>query len=165
MPKAPAKLSASELDLVDSLARFYEAQGGARIGGRVLGLLMIVDGPLSLDELATILKASRASISTNVRALSSAGMIEHHTFPGDRRDYYRFSDTAWEQRIHTGITALERFRAIAEKALATVPATNAVARERLVGMSEFCKLFEDLEREALEKWRKKLAKKKAARKP
>src|SRR5689334_17285580 len=111
MPK-PHKLTAGELELVERLARFYEAQGAPRIGGRVLGLLMLVEGPMSLDELATTLKASRASISTNVRQLAAAGMLDHHTFPGDRRDYYRFSDAAWEQRIHKGVAALRSFGAI-----------------------------------------------------
>jgi DNA-binding transcriptional regulator GbsR (MarR family) len=157
MSKAP-KLTASELDLVEGLARFYEAQGAPRIGGRVLGLLMIVDQPLSLDGLATTLKASRASISTNVRQLETAGMIEHHTFAGDRRDYYRFSDKAWEQRIKTGLTALRSFREIAERGLANLPNDNATARARLDEMRAFCVLFEELEDVALKRWRKTTAK-------
>lgn len=155
----PNKLTASELELVEGLARFYEAQGAPRIGGRVLGLLMLVDVPMSLGELATTLKASRASISTNVRQLEAAGLIEHHTFPGDRRDYYRFSDKAWEQRINTGLAALRSFREVAENGLSRIPSRNAVARERLTEMRAFCTLFESAELVALEQWRDRTAKK------
>src|SRR5439155_617535 len=82
-------LSASALEFIEAVGLFFERLGIARIGGRILGLLMLAERPLTLDEMAGLLLVSRASISTNARMSVAAGLVEHVSWPGDRRDYYR----------------------------------------------------------------------------
>jgi hypothetical protein len=45
---------------VESMGRYLGQYGLSRIGGRLLGLLMIAEEPLSLDDMATTLSVSRA---------------------------------------------------------------------------------------------------------
>ncbi len=54
---------------IEGMGMYFENQGIPRIGGRMLGLLMIAHRPLSAEDLARILKVSRASLSTNFRSL------------------------------------------------------------------------------------------------
>src|SRR5436309_4951811 len=85
---------------VEGMGRYFEQFGLSRIGGRVLGLLMLAEEPLSLDDMATTLSVSRASISTNIRLATASGLAELVTKPGDRRDYYLFTDDAWGHSLH-----------------------------------------------------------------
>jgi DNA-binding transcriptional regulator GbsR (MarR family) len=78
---------------VEKMGLLFEADGNSRTAGRLLGLLMLSPRPYSLDELAELLKVSKASISTNARALERYGTIERSTRVGDRRDYYQVADT------------------------------------------------------------------------
>src|SRR5437660_10909350 len=93
---------ADAIVLSPEVQRFIEAIGGyftqyglPRVAGRLLGLVMVVDRPLTLDDMAAALGVSRASISTNIRLIESVGFVERVTVPKDRRDYYRCSDDPW----------------------------------------------------------------------
>jgi len=92
------KLSQAELAFIERAGQHYEKTYGiARIGGRILGLLMIAAAPLTSEEIGGALTVSHGSISTNLRMLSALGLAEMVTLPGDRRDYYRFSPVAWDE--------------------------------------------------------------------
>ena len=63
-----------------------EADGLPRIAGRIFGLLLISEDALSLDKLASELRVSKASVSTNARMLEHRGVLEQVSRPADRRD-------------------------------------------------------------------------------
>lgn len=84
---------------IENIARYYEGFGIPRIGGRMFALLLVASNPLSAEQIAELLKASRSSISTNVRGLVANGWVEKVTVLGDRTEYYRFSPTAWDRVI------------------------------------------------------------------
>src|SRR5579883_1380571 len=108
---------ADDRPLPESLARFveglglyFEEFGLPRIGGRLLGLLMVTDRPLALDEIARRLLVSRASVSTNARLVLAARLGERVGIPGDRRDYYAFSPRAWDAIVEVDIDGVRRLR-------------------------------------------------------
>ena len=76
-------------EFIEMMGRHLEEEGTARIAGRLLGLLLLSDDPLSLDEAAERLQVSKGSISMNARLLEGWGVAERVTRPGDRRDFYR----------------------------------------------------------------------------
>lgn len=84
---------------IENIARYYEGYGIPRIGGRMFALLLVALNPLSAEQIAELLKASRSSVSTNVRGLVANGWVEKVTVLGDRTEYYRFSPTAWDRVI------------------------------------------------------------------
>ncbi len=131
---------------------YSEQYGIARIGGRILGLLMIADRPLSLDEIATRLRVSRASVSTNIRLATANDLAELVTFPGDRRDYYRMIEDAWGHGMRTEIAAIPALRRLAERGLAALGPGESAAREQLEEMINFCDFAMEERRGVLERW-------------
>jgi DNA-binding MarR family transcriptional regulator len=148
------------LTLSPEIQRFIEAIGGyftqyglPRIAGRLLGLAMVVDRPLTLDDMAAALGVSRASVSTNIRLIESVGFVDRVTIPKDRRDYYRCSSDPWEARIRSGIVQIDALGAIARRGLAAVAEGETYARAHLEDLAEFCEFLLEEERGLLQRWR------------
>lgn len=77
---------------IEKVGQHFESEGMSRIGGRILGYMLLQRDPRSLDEIADALHVSKASISSNTRFLEGYGLLERVTLPGDRRDYYELGD-------------------------------------------------------------------------
>jgi len=99
---------AAVLEWVERLAKYCADQDGVPlIAGRVLGWLMICDPPeQSAQQIATAIGASRASLSTNLRLLSSVGFVRVLTKPATRTVFYRVDDDAWEKVVQRQIASL-----------------------------------------------------------
>jgi DNA-binding transcriptional regulator GbsR (MarR family) len=143
--------------LIDAVGLFFEDAGVPRIGGRLLGLLLLAERPLSLDEVARTLSVSRASVSTNSRMLLYTGMIERVSFPGDRRDYYQFSARGWEGSVEADIKATRTLLRIMTETLATLDPANAAGRMRLHESVAFYSFIAEELTAMLERWRTRAA--------
>ena len=125
--------------------RFIEEQGLRsqdeglpRIAGRMLGLLIFDGRPRSFGELATELKVSRASISTNARLLQTLGAIERTTVPGDRQDYFQLSEDPYARILDGALERAERARQAIERSRRALPAAgHAGPRRRLQDYERF----------------------------
>jgi DNA-binding transcriptional regulator GbsR (MarR family) len=156
-PQAPPlqvqPLSPEAQAFVESMGVYFERYTLSRIGGRLLGLLLVADRPLSLDDLANILSVSRASVSTNMRLILATGLAELMTLPGDRHDYYQFTHDTWERALLIDIDATHLLRKLAERGLEAIATSENTAREHLDSMIEFCDLALADRRATLERWR------------
>src|SRR5512140_2592865 len=85
---AKVKLTPELSRFIQHMGGYFEGSGVPRIGGLILGLLIIAHEPLSAEQIAAILKISRASVSTNFRILSAAGLAERFTSHDDHVTYY-----------------------------------------------------------------------------
>ncbi len=146
MTPAPGDGAPESGQLVEELAHAFGAFGVPRMAGRLLGQLLVSTEPYeTLDSLAGVLGASKASMSTMARLLVSAGLIERVAVPGGRRDHYRIRPGAWPElnsdrvealsrlgavaaRGGEGLGELARFCAIAERDLRSLP--NRVRQQR-----------------------------------
>ena len=125
--------------------RFIEEQGLRsqdeglpRIAGRMLGLLIFDGRPRSFGELATELKVSRASISTNARLLQTLGAIERTTVPGDRQDYFQLSEDPYARILDGALERAERSRLAIQKFRDALPTTGQNGpRRRLKEYGDF----------------------------
>ncbi|WP_344424843.1 transcriptional regulator [Amycolatopsis minnesotensis] len=113
------------------------------ITGRVLGWLMICDPPeQSAGEIADTIQASRASLTSNMRLLTSIGLVRRARRPGERTAYYRIEDDAWQKVIQRKLDSLGAFNDIAEEgeALAGRAGTDTarikVAKESLTWLRD-----------------------------
>lgn len=149
----PGAMSPELEQFIESMGVYFEHYGVPRIGGRVIGLLIAARRPLSLDDMAEALRVSRASVSTNVRMAMNYGLAELVTFPGDRRDYYRYPDNAWERDILVNIEAIVALRRLAKRGLAATAPDNQVARARLDELRDFCDFTLGEMHGWLERWR------------
>lgn len=142
-----------ERDFVERLGLMMEAEGMPRIAGRIFGYLMIHEGSYSLDELAERLRVSKASVSTNARQLERLGVLERVGVPGDRRDYYRMDEDAWERMLEVAQRRWEVLRAQLTATAAVLPDEMEAGRRRLIQAEQFHLLMIDGMDRMLERWR------------
>ena len=148
------KLSPELTRFIESMGMYFENQGIPRIGGRILGLLMISHEALSAEEIAKILKVSRASISTNIRLLVSSGLVDKTSVLHDRTTYFAFSEAALEQRMTVGIQSAAIFKKVAEQGLVALPEKDS-ARIRMQRSIEWSDLLVQSFQKAIHEWRKR----------
>ncbi len=142
---------------IEQMGLASEANGFSRIAGRMIGYLLIEDRPHSLDEIVEQLQVSKGSVSTNARLLEHYGIIERHSIPGDRRDYYRIGERPWEKMNELFRERLLRNLQVFEKGLAEIPAEMTDTRRRLQTWHSFYTfLLEDIEHK-LRRWEERLA--------
>src|SRR5690348_848013 len=149
-------LTPEKVRFVESMGRYFGHFGLSRIGGRLLGLLMIAEEPLSLDDMATALSVSRASISTNIRLVTTTRMAELVTKPGDRRDYYQFTHDAWGHALRAEMNSLPPLRRMAARALAALGPNDHQAREQLEDLVDFCDFSIEERVGMIARWRERL---------
>lgn len=145
----PAALS----QFIENMGLYFEDYGIPRIGGRILGLLLVARRPVSPEEMSEVLQVSRSSISTNLRSLLMAGLVERVSLPGERSDYYVFSDEAWERSLEMRLEGIQALQEIAEEGLNGLGLeTSHPARERLQEMLAWTAMVQDAYRKLLEAW-------------
>ncbi|MCS6949052.1 MAG: HTH domain-containing protein [bacterium] len=88
----PLPESSALLELIDKAAGYFEEYGFPRIGGKMIGLLLIASRPVSAEEMADLLQVSRSSITTNLKTLDLLGLIEQVSVPSQREEYFVFSE-------------------------------------------------------------------------
>jgi DNA-binding transcriptional regulator GbsR (MarR family) len=131
---------------------YFESQGIPRIGGRMLGALMIAHWPLSAEDLANILRVSRGSISTNLRMLLASGLVEKAPMPHSRLTHYAYSDEAMEHRILAGIRSTQAFKKLVEHAAQVIPVRDP-ARHHIDDSLQWSDVLLEALEHAVEHWR------------
>ena len=84
-------------------AVFIEGMGAAsatsgvlsQLQGRIFGVLLLEDHPLSLDEIAEALQLSKSNISINIRGLVEWHLVRRVSVPNSRRDHYEAASDFW----------------------------------------------------------------------
>ncbi|HNC94886.1 MAG TPA: hypothetical protein PKW90_02115 [Myxococcota bacterium] len=127
----------SEQRFVEDFGLFLEQVGFPRIAGRILGLLLVHGVPMHLEQIATILEVSRASVSTNTRLLIGVMLIEQRTQPGDRRTWFTVRPDAFRRRFGFIIAQFSSTTQLLDQGLAAVPPEREQARQLLEGAVEF----------------------------
>lgn len=139
-------------EFIERLGLAAEADGLPRIAGRLIGLLMLQDEPLSFEEIARRLKVSRASVSSNSRLLEARGMIERLTLPGDRRDYFRIGDDLHGSLLVRALERMRRMQDIASQFAHALPADLRAGRARLQAMDRFYRIVMRSTEAVLKEW-------------
>ena len=142
---------------IEEVGRYFENLGWPRMAGRLIGALMIAEErEQSAADLAALLHASRGSISTTSRLLISTGFAERITRRGDRRDYYRTKDDAWQSLLERGNDKSVDLRRIAERGLDLVQ-PGTVAHTTLAALADLCSFLERELPQLFDRWRRERA--------
>lgn len=148
-------LPEAAVEFIEELSLSAEADGFPRIAGRIIGLLIVRQEPVSFEEIAEQLQVSRGSISTNTRLLESRGALRRVSRLGERKDLFEvgpdFLERMYEQR-------LQRERAghrIASKARAALPASYTRTKDALKRMEELSTQVLDATEKVLQNWKKR----------
>ena len=148
------KLDPELVRFMESMGMYFESYGIPRIGGRILGLLLIAHEPLSADRIASILKVSRASISTNFRVLLTSGLAEKVTFPGDRTTYFVFPESGLEKTLLVEIQGINALKRLVQQGLNALPSDDS-ARHRMQEMVDWADFLMKLYQKALLDWQQR----------
>lgn len=133
-----ADLSEVEHEFAGRMGLFFENLGGTRTMGLIYGWLVVCDPPhQSITELATGLRLSKASISTVVRQLEQAQMVERVHQPGSRQHHYQVRSGGWSNILRARVTRLAEGARAADEALAHMGGDRPGQRERLHEMRDF----------------------------
>lgn len=149
---------ANTTDFIEKFCIVAEQDGFPRIAGRLMGFLMVNEGPFTLDDLAEELQISKTSASTNARLLEQYGLIQREIKPGDRRDFYRLADDHWERMFDVAKKRMQRFHDVLEQTMKALPAKEKYGRARLKEAQDFHAFMLENFSERIEEWRRQRAK-------
>ena len=128
---------------VEDVGLLFEEGGMPRMAGRIVGWLLICNPPYqSPSELAEILGASKASISTMTRLLLQAGLIERIGVPGHRRDYFRLKPDAFYTLMQHNLEEIKNGLQLVERGMALVAGQPPELRQRLKHVREMYAFFD-----------------------
>ena len=96
------EIQAARWELVEAGGRTAQSFGLSRLFGQIYILLYLSKEPVCLDELATQLSVSKASISISCRQLESWGAVRRAWVRGDRRDFYE-AETDFGKLFNSGL--------------------------------------------------------------
>jgi len=125
------RLDPADEEFVERVGRFFEADAAPRTSGRMIGLLLLAPGELSIDEIAERLRVSRASVSTNARQLEQWGIVERVSHLGDRRDFYRIAPELERTLLRHRMERLAKVGELLETGTTTPAARDERVRGRL----------------------------------
>jgi len=121
-------------EFVEKVAIVFEAMGIPRSAGRIVGWLLIADGPQTVEDLTLGLGLGRGSVSASARLLETAGMIQRVRVTRDRRLFYRISRDAWLNALQRSLASIRGLRDLAREGLRVVDGQSPAAHARLASM-------------------------------
>lgn len=136
---------------IENMGLHFEDYGVPRIGGKILGLLLVSNRPVTPEEMSEVLQVSRSSISTNLRTLLMIGLAERISLPGERSDFYVFSDEGWETTMEMKLEGIQSLAEMAEEGLQGLEDDHP-GQERLKEILEWTRLVESTFEALIKKW-------------
>lgn len=142
-------LDDSRLGFVDDLGHFYARYGVAPSLGRIHGLLLLCDEPISLDEIAARLGVSKTGASVATRDLERVGAARRRVQRGSRRVLYEATDDmqpvfeAMFARIRGTLARLEQAHELVGPGR---------AKDRLQELQAMCRFWVGESEGILERW-------------
>lgn len=125
--------------------------GFTRIAGQLFGYLLLAEQPCSINELATALQVSKASISTDARRWLEHGILERVPRGDDRRDYYKIAPDFFRKLMQYRLERWENAHSAVSEALVRLEPSALVA-ERLAYMDEVNAFVIERLRQNLDDW-------------
>ncbi|MBO6793920.1 MAG: hypothetical protein JJ895_08420 [Balneolaceae bacterium] len=150
-------------ELVQDFANGYQSFGLSKLMGRVVGLLMAHDKPLSLDEIADELHMSKGPISQITRRLRDHYLIRKVWKPGSRKDFYEIEPEVFSQAFKNNFDQIKKNTKLAKKIRDKIESSDdpeiGVLYDRVNEMEHFYTIMEKHYQNFLDEWateRKKL---------
>ena len=149
MENSKSILNNDQRDFIDRLGFYYESYGIPRMGGRILGYILLCDSPISAEHISSTLSISRASVSTNLRLLMNYGFIEKKMLQQGRTDFYVMAESAWENALAARINGF--------RSLMNILDTDSLSKDNssVNEMREWCQLMYSIHEKARDDWKKR----------
>jgi len=135
---------------IEDFGQLFARYGLAPTFGRVFGLLLMSDQPLSLDNIAGQLRVSKSGVSVATRDLERLGVARRSGSPGSRRVLYEAADNM-EPIFEAQFTRIRQSLAIIQRGTGLLPGERA--GRRLDRMRELHQFWLEESQGILERWR------------
>jgi len=145
-------MRSGEREFIEQLVTAAAENGLPRTAARLLGHLLLAEGPLSLDQLAEQTGMSKASVSLNARWLEQFGVVQRLASVGDRRDYYRIIEEPWEWIFTLAERRMKRMHGALAAGCELLPPEAEVGRRRVSAWRRFYAFFLDDLSRVWERW-------------
>ena len=123
---------------IEDVGILYGEMGFPRMAGRIFGWLLVCEPPhQSAEQLATIVEASKGSISSMTRLLIQMGMVEKIGIPGRRDTCYRVRSGSWTELMKNHLENLTAMRKLAEQGLDLIVDRAQESQRRLRELRDF----------------------------
>lgn len=122
---------------IEQMGMIVQADGLPRIAGKVLGLLLVEDGPFSFGEIAERLAVSRGSISTNTRLLENLRVIDRVSKKGERGDYFQLAEDPYPKLLQGASQRMEKSISVLKNTRLALPSKLDNSKSRLFELENF----------------------------
>ena len=140
-------------DFIEKMGISFERSGATPMLGRVWGALLVSStGPMSAEELATTLGASRGAISHATRQLAELLFIEKFRKPGDRKDYFRTTPQSLVKASRRRLQELQVLRELFEEGLHAMEDAEPEHSASLVSGMDFLSMWESTLENFFSEW-------------
>lgn len=151
----PTEIDEATRAFVEDFAYAWGTAGNARMDGRVLGLLLVVDAPfLSSARIADLLRASAGAVSMSTRSLMNVGFLKPVSVPGDRSHYFRAEDDVWGGFLAGEREYLRRIESTIAYGLDIVPEGATGPRTRLENAQRYMSWLAGYHAKMLADWQR-----------
>ncbi|WP_084128751.1 GbsR/MarR family transcriptional regulator [Demequina sp. NBRC 110055] len=108
---------------VRQVAAYWESGGLTHAAGLILGYLSVCEPAAQTQaQVASALRLSAGSVSTQLRQLTPVGMVERVRLPGERAARYQVPQDMWTEIMGTEDQRIAGLRALADAGAAVMPA-------------------------------------------
>lgn len=150
-------MTKTKLEFLREYGEAYHSFGLPKLMGRIVGLLLYVDRPVSLDEITEHLNVSKGPVSQMVRRLRDHHLIERVWIPGDRKDFYRAEPDIFGRAFQNQMEQIRRNLRLAKKYRQQIADGNTditpTFSARMEEMTEFYEMMLDYHTRFLDAWR------------
>ncbi|MCF7822608.1 MAG: MarR family transcriptional regulator [Candidatus Marinimicrobia bacterium] len=144
-------------EFVNRFGDAYHDFGLPVLMGRIIGLLLYSEEPISLDMMTEELKVSKGPVSQILRRLRDHSLVKRVWVGGDRKDYYQVVDQIFLQAFINQASLLKRNLILArdfERLLKNKTDPKLISlKARMKEMVEFNKEMQEYLNRFIEKWR------------
>jgi len=138
---------------VEECGLYFESVGLWRMAGRIIGWLLICDPPQQTQgDLVEVLGASKSSVSTTLKQLTTLYLVERVAMPGERQDYYRTAKDLWTRSFRARMHQLTELRQLGERGLELLKDEPEERRRRLEFMRDMNAFLETEFPKLLDQW-------------
>lgn len=137
MSETSTRDSTGELLLDDFAAVIGRTMGWPPMAGRMAGVLLLSDQPMTVQQLQDELGASAGSVSETTRLLITNGVVRRFKEPGTRHFVHEWRADAWAGCLEHQLRATEQLRDLAHRAEQEGQELPALQRSRLREMAVY----------------------------
>jgi len=144
-------------EFIQDFGEAYHIFGLPKLMGRIVGLMLYVETPISLDEIASQLNVSKGPVSQIIRRLKDHDLIRRIWMPGDRKDYYQPEAEIFGNAFRNHVGLMRRNLELAKKYQSRLKTNgtneNPIFTQRVEDMHQFYQLMLDYFDKFLKDWK------------